>query len=240
MRGDLVLGDAGAQELHALPVRGVADGADDAETLLLVEVLDRARFHHRGHAVDPVDVVLLEDLDHVDVDEVAPELLARDAVVLHRLDHRLREFGHLLGRGGTGGAFDPGERVTHVLFRNPRHMPLDLEADVALFEQYWPAVAAQHGVAQAGLEPAPARGQRGGDVAHVLVVHAEHGAEAVLFHHLARALDAVFAQPVPVDPLLPIHSRDAEIRNTHDVLPRGAWTAPFPGQFTGMLCGWRP
>ena len=36
MRGDLVLGDAGAQEFHALPVRGVADGADDAEAFLLV------------------------------------------------------------------------------------------------------------------------------------------------------------------------------------------------------------
>ncbi len=183
--------------------------------------LDRARLHHRGHAVDPVDVVLLEDVDHVDVDEVDAELLAGDAVVLHRLDHRLGELVDLLGRGRTGRALDPGEGVAHVLLRDPRRVALDLEADVALLEQDRPPVAAQHGVAQAGLEPVPARRQRAGDVAHVLVVHAEHGAEAVLLHHLARALDAVFAQPVPVDPLLPIHAGNAEIRS-HGVPPAAA------------------
>src|SRR5690606_37416260 len=75
-----------------------------------------------------------------------------------------------------------------------------------------PAVAAQHGVAQAGFEPVPARRECAGDVAHVLVVPAKHGAEAVLLHHLTCALNAVFTQPVPVDPLLPIHTCDAEIR----------------------------
>src|SRR6185437_11172690 len=115
--------------------------------------------------------------------------------------------------------------VAHVFFRNPRTVALDLEADVALLEDDRPPVAAQHGVAQAGLEPAPPGRQRAGDVAHVLVVHAEHGAKAVLFHHLARALDAVFAQPVPIDPLLPVHAGNAEIR-THAVLPP-ARDAPF-------------
>ena len=93
MRGHLVLGDAGAQELHAFPMRGVADGADDAEAFLLVLALDGARVHHRAHAVGPVDIVLLEDVDHVDVDEVDAELLAGDAVFLHRLQHRLGELG---------------------------------------------------------------------------------------------------------------------------------------------------
>ena len=181
--------------------------------------LDRARVHHRAHAVGPVDVVFLEHVDHVDVDEVDAELLPGDAVVLHRLQHGLDEFVDLLDRGRTGGAFDPGERVPHVLLRDPGRMPLDLEAEIALLEQYRPPVAAQHGVAQAGFEFVPARRQRAGDVAHVLVVHAEHGAEPVLFHHFARALDAVFAQPLPVDPLLPIQADGAEIRCTHAVLP---------------------
>ena len=184
--------------------------------------LDRARFHHRGHAVDPVDALFLEHADHVDVDEVDAELLPGDAIVLHRLDDGVGELVDLLSRGRTGRAFDPGERVTHVLLRNPRRMALDLEAEVALLEQNWPAVAAQHGVAQAGLEPVPARRQRAGDVAHVLVVHAEHGAEAVLLHHRARALDAVFAQPLPVDALLPIETDGAEIRCAHGVPPTGA------------------
>ena len=46
MRGDLVLGHAGAQKFHAFPMSGVADGADDAEAFLLVFALDRARVHH--------------------------------------------------------------------------------------------------------------------------------------------------------------------------------------------------
>src|SRR3989475_8261078 len=70
VRRDLVLGDAGPQELHALPVRGVADRADNAHAFLLVGVLDGARFHHRRHAVDPVHLLVLENIDHVDVDEV--------------------------------------------------------------------------------------------------------------------------------------------------------------------------
>jgi hypothetical protein len=64
----------------------------------------------------------------------------------------------------------------------------------------------------------PAGGQRAGDVAAVLVVHAQKRAEPVLLHHLARALDAILAQPVPVDPLLPIEPGDAEIRS-HAILP---------------------
>ena len=43
----------------------------------------------------------------------------------------------------------------------------------------------------------------------------------------ARALDAIFAQPVPVDPLLPIETDDAEICCAHGVLPTGALTAPL-------------
>ena len=67
----------GLQELHRLPVRGVADGADHAQAFLLVDVLDGARLHHRRHAVGPVDLRVLEGLDHVDVDEVDAELHAR-------------------------------------------------------------------------------------------------------------------------------------------------------------------
>ncbi len=237
MRGHLVLGDAGAQEFHAFPMRRVADGADDAEAFLLVLALDGARVHHRAHAVGPVDIMLLEDVDHVDVDEVDAELLAGDAVFLHRLQNGLGEFRHLLGRSRSRGAFDPGERMAHVLLRDPRRMPLDLEAEVALLEQDRRAVAAQHGVAQPRLEPVPAGRQRAGQVAHVLVVHAQHGAEAVLFHHRAGPFGPVFSQPVPIDPLLPIHPCDAEIRS-HDVPPR-----PAGGDGAGicvsesMLCG---
>ena len=90
---------------------------------------------------------------------------------------------------------------------------------IALLEQDRPTVAAQHRVAQTGLEAIPAGRQRAGDVAHVLVVHAQHGAEAVLFHHRACALDTVLAHAVPIDPLLPIQSGNAEICYSHGVLP---------------------
>ena len=85
VRGHLVLGDARPQELHRFPVRRVADGADHAQAFLLVDVLDRARLHHRRHAVGPLDVRVLERLDHVDVDEVDAELHAGDAALLHLL-----------------------------------------------------------------------------------------------------------------------------------------------------------
>jgi hypothetical protein len=102
-----------------------------------------------------------------------------------------------------------------------------MDADVALLvDDRLPALA-QDDVTQAGLEPVPARRQRAGDVTHVLVVHAEHGAEPVLLHHRARALDAVFAQAVPIDALLPIQAGDAEIRSTHGVLPSGVASAPL-------------
>src|SRR5690349_18342347 len=102
-------------------------------------------------------------------------------------------------------------------------MAFDLKPDVALFEQHGLAVAAQDGVAKAGLETIPARGERARDVTAVLVVHAEQCAKAVLLHHLTRALDAVLAQTIPVDLLLPISSGNAEIR-THGLPPqqRGA------------------
>src|SRR6266566_3474604 len=218
MRRHLVLGNAGTQELHAFPVGGVADRADDAHAFLLVDVLDRTRLHHRRHAVDPGDVLVLEDADHVDVDEIDTELLAGDAVALHFFDDGVGELGHLLGRGGAGGALDPGEGMTDVFLRQPGRMSLDLKPKVALLEKHRIAVAAQHGVAQAGLEPVPARSERAGDVADVFIVHAKQGAEAVLFHHLARPFGAVFAQAIPVDALLPIQTRDAEICS-HEVLP---------------------
>jgi hypothetical protein len=49
-------------------------------------------------------------------------------------------------------------------------------------------------------------------------LHAEQGAQLVLLHHLAGPLGPVFAQAVPIDPLLPIQPGDAEIRS-HDGLP---------------------
>src|SRR6516164_3318911 len=63
-----------------------------------------------------------------------------------------------------------------------------------------------------------------------LVIHAQERAEAVLFHHRASPLGPVFSQPVPVDPLLPIHSGDAEIR-AHVILPKWLTTSPLSEKF---------
>src|SRR5215831_314755 len=220
MRRHLVLGDAGAQELHAFPVRGVADGADDAHAFLLIDVLDGARFHHRRHAVDPGDVLVPENANHVDVDEIDAEFLSGHAVALHFLDDGIGELGHLLGGSRAGGALDPGEGVADVFFRQPGRVTLHLKAEIALLEKHRGAVPAQHRIAQTGLEPVPSRSERAGDVAYVFIVHAKQGAEAVLLHHLARPLGAVCAQPIPVDALLPIQTRDTEICS-HEVLPCG-------------------
>ncbi len=215
MRRDLVLGDAGPQELHALPVRGVADRAYNAHAFLLVGVLDGARFHHRRHAVDPVDLFVLENTDHVDVDEVDAELLSGDAVALHLVKDRVGELLDLLLRGRAGCAFDPGIGVADVLLGDPRRVAFDLEAEVALLEQHRRAVTTKERIAQSRLEPIPARRKRAGEVAHVLVVHTQHSAEAVLLHALACTFGPVLLQAVPVDPLLPIQSGDAEICRAH-------------------------
>src|SRR5580704_17335134 len=114
--------------------------------------------------------------------------------------------------------------MPHVFFRNPRRMTFDLEAEVALLEQNGCAVAAQHRIAQAGLEPVPAGRQRAGEIADIFVVHAQERAETVLFHLRASPFGTVFSQPVPVDPLLPIHPGDAEIRS-HSILPARIPTA---------------
>src|SRR5438552_7938191 len=108
--------------------------------------------------------------------------------------------------------------MAHVLLRQPRRMPLDLEAQVALLEQHRRAVAAQERVAQPRLEPVPAGRERAGEIAAVLVVHAQYRTEPVRLHPLARALQTIFAHAVPVDPLLPIQAGDAEIRS-HERLP---------------------
>src|SRR5262249_35609104 len=127
VRRDLVFGDAGPQELHAFPVRGVADRADHAHTFLLVGILDGARFHHRRHAVDPVDLLVLENVEHVDVDEVDAELLSGDAMALHLVKDRVGELLDLLFRGRAGCAFAPGIGGADVLLRDPRRVAHDLE-----------------------------------------------------------------------------------------------------------------
>src|SRR6185295_12277534 len=95
---------------------------------------------------------------------------------------------------------------------------------------------------QAGLEPVPARRQRAGEIAHVLVVHAKERAELVLLHHLAGTFGAVAAQPVPIDALLPIEARDAEICRAHmvppDLKPCGLTAGPL--LFAGSLSRWPP
>jgi hypothetical protein len=133
---------------------GVADRADDAHAFLLVDVLDRARLHHRRHAVDPVDLLLLEDVDHVDVDEVDAELLPGDAVRFISCWIASVNFLTCCARP-VRRALDPGIGVADVLLRDPRRVTLDLEAEVALLEQNGRAVAAQQRVAQARLEPVP-------------------------------------------------------------------------------------
>ena len=140
------------------------------------------------------------------------ELLPGDAVALHLFQDRIGELVDLLGRSRPRGAFDPGEGMAHVLLRQPGRMTLDLETEITLLEQHRLAIAAQQRIAQPRLEPVPAGRERAGDIAAILVVHAQHGAEPVRLHALARTLEPVFSHAVPVDPLLPIQSTDAEIR----------------------------
>src|SRR5262249_10624838 len=142
MRGYLVLGDAGAQEFHALPVRGIADRADDTHAFLLVLVLDRARLHHRRHAVDPLDLLVLEDVDHVDIDEIDAELLPGDAVSFHLVNDGFGEFLHLLLGGRPGGTLDPGIGVADVLLGYPWRVAFDLKTEIALLEKDRLAVTA--------------------------------------------------------------------------------------------------
>ena len=87
----------------------------------------------------------------------------------------------------------------------------DMHADVALLEQHRRIVAAQQCVAQARLQTVPAGGEGAGHIADIFVIHQQHRAKAVRLHALTRAIEAVLAQPVPVDPLLPIQSYHANV-----------------------------
>ena len=127
---------------------------------LLVDVLDRPRLHHGRHAVGPLDLRVVELVQHVDVDEVDAERLVGHVVAAHLLHDGVGELLDLLPRRRAGGALDPRVRVPDVLRRDPRGVALDLEADVALLEQHRRPVAAQERVPEPGLEPVPPRRQR--------------------------------------------------------------------------------
>src|SRR5262249_29604479 len=120
------------------------------------------------------------------------ELMACDTVALHLAEHGVGEFLHLLLRARSRGAFDPGIGIADVLLGYPRRMALDLKSEITLFEQHRSAVAAEERVAQPRFEAVPSGGKRAGEIADVLVVHAKHGAEPMLFYLLARGLGAVF------------------------------------------------
>src|SRR5262249_24577220 len=112
-----------------------------------------------------------------------------------------------------GSALDPSIGVANVLLGKPRRMPLNVKAEIALLKQHRLAVTAQQRIAQARLQAIPAGRKCAGKVADILVIHAQHGAEAGRLHALARTLKPVFAQALPVDPLLPIHAGDTEVRS---------------------------
>src|SRR5215211_6529804 len=125
-----------------------------------------------------MDALVLEHLDHVDVDEIDAELLAGDTMALHLADDGVGELVDLGDGAGTGGTFDPGIGPADVLLWQPGRMTLDLEAQVALLEQNRAAVAAQKRIAQARLEAVPARRQRTGNIPAIFVVHAQERAQA--------------------------------------------------------------
>src|SRR5207248_9992325 len=102
------------------------------------------------HSVRPVDRRLMVDLDHVDVDEVHPELLPGDAMALHLLYDSIAELLHLQLRSRARRALEPGVGPADVLLRDPGRVPRDLRADVALLEEHRRAVAAEERVAQPG------------------------------------------------------------------------------------------
>src|SRR5213083_2487125 len=127
------------------------------------------------------------------------ERLIGDVVAAHLLHDGIGELFHLLLGRGAGRALDPGVRPADVLLGNPGGVTLDLEADVPLLEQHRRAIAAEERIAEPGLETVPARRQRAGHVADVLVVHQEEGAEVVRLHALTRSLEPVLPEAVPVD-----------------------------------------
>src|SRR5262249_1870424 len=80
-----------------------------------------------------------------------------------------------------------------------------------LLEQHGRAVATEQGVTQSGLEPVPPGRERARHVPDVLVVHQQERTQVVGLHALARALQPILAQAVPVHALLPVHPHGAEV-----------------------------
>jgi hypothetical protein len=137
----------------------VADRPDHLEGLDLVGALDRPGFHHRRHAVGPVDLALIEVLDQVDVDEVDPERLIPDARLLEVVEERVHELGYLLVGSGTDRALDPHIGVADVLLGNPGAVLFEMEADVALFVDDRLLARRKHNITEAWLQPVPPRSE---------------------------------------------------------------------------------
>ncbi|MFN2486061.1 MAG: hypothetical protein ABR609_05530 [Acidimicrobiia bacterium] len=119
--------------------------------------------------------------DEVDVDEVHAQRLVLHSGFLEIVHQGVDELVHLLVGGRANRPLDPGIGVTDVLLGDPRVVHLEVEADVTLLVDDGLPAPGQHHVTEARLEPVPTRGQRGGDVSHVLVVEQEHGAEPIPF-----------------------------------------------------------
>ena len=174
------------------------------QQLDLIAGLDGARRRNRRPAIDDLQARLLKRLQGGHVQIVDADALLFDLVLLQNLDHAL---GHAAGHEGNGALGPlPGDRRADAAF-HPRQVDLGaLQVGAGRLEQHGLAALRQHGVADIDIVfPIPLVGR--GGVANIRAGKKDQGAQLVSRHLFAQALQAVLAQAIEIDAILPIGAR---------------------------------
>ena len=204
-RDALVLTKAGPHRAVEVVVRGVDHCAGRVEQRDLVDRLDLACVLHERLPVDDGDAGLLQGEQHRQLDHVDADRLAEQAAQLELDADLLRDV--------FGTSFDrPAERRDarpRAFLAEPRAVELVVSRSRPEVPEDRLAVAGEKAESDELVHrPRPDVGR--GDVADVRHVEAQKRPELRLLQVRRRPLQALFAEPVEVGPLLPVHRHRPE------------------------------
>ena len=203
-RHDLVLAHAGLERLVDVLVDAVAHGRGHVEQGQLVGVLDHARLEHDLLAVAHLDAFLLEReeegrLHHVDARSAFPPRprATRMSLISRAARSKSPDFGdtapaHADHAGQAMRGLEPG-RVEAVMPGRRAEVPhpgLAVAGEEAVADELVARPLADHGA---------------GDVADIVLVEDEEGAQPGAGQRLPRAPEPVGVQPPEVHALLEVH-----------------------------------
>ena len=222
----LVLPDPGAQEPVQLVVGGVDQGGRGGQQGDLVGGLDPAGVQEHLLAVDHLEPGRLQGGQHRQLGQVDPDRLAGQPVGLQLPPDLGRDPVGDAGVGVEGAAQggDPGPGPALLGVGGPPVQPGVVELVVAGGGAEVPdhrlAAPGQQGEADQ-LVHRPGADVGRGHVADVVEVEAEQGAQLRAVQRLLQPRQPLGAEPVEVDPLLPVDGVRPVRADAHGALPPG-------------------